>query len=303
MGSILQRSFVMSDGNWYSKPEFIVLVSTVLVGAFVIFLKSGYGPSQRPNQWYEASQYADRANQRIAVECLQEEVAARLKCANEIEATYREQHTSERDLSAQQYMAIWAFLMAVASIGALAITWIGIVYIRRTLDQTIAATEAAQSAVQVTREIGEAQVRAYITIKSCEIIFNKDENVASFNFEVENTGQSPAMKVRVPFRAFLKVPGQNDATYDGYIRAPHIGSGQTHWIGLKLREEDFPALSTTLGWEKIDWLHINVVVSYRDVFKQSHSRGRVFALKDFEIGGESSSLSMRPVDNIANKPD
>lgn len=183
----------MFKRDWGSIPEFVILIVTVLASAMYLFLQSGYGPSQRPSQQYEASQYAARADHRISVECTQGDIAASLKCANEIDKAYREQHTSDRDLSAQQYMAIWAFLMAVAGFGTLAVTWIGIVYIRRTLDQTVAANEAANRAVKVAREVGNDQLRAYVEVDAVRFYWGEETRQSPYiKISVKNFGQTPA---------------------------------------------------------------------------------------------------------------
>src|ERR1700733_5528294 len=54
------------------------------------------------------------------------------------------------------------------------------------------AFQAAKSAVNETRRIGEAQVRAYVSIKSAGIGYSGKEQLPFVHFVARNTGQSPA---------------------------------------------------------------------------------------------------------------
>lgn len=121
------------------------------------------------------------------------------------------------DLKAQKAMALWAKLMFFASIASVAVTAVGLELLRRTLkatkdaatyaesaaraawetvEQAKAATLAAQEAVGVTREIGQAQVRAYLSIIPQEPI-DVDWPISwpAVELIIENTGQSPSQNV------------------------------------------------------------------------------------------------------------
>jgi hypothetical protein len=55
------------------------------------------------------------------------------------------------------------------------------------------ATGISASAIGVTREIGEAQVRAYVRIKQAEIYFLGDDGLPMIEITAVNSGQSPAL--------------------------------------------------------------------------------------------------------------
>lgn len=135
------------------------------------------------------------------------------------------------DLKAQKAMALWAMLMFVASVASVAVTAAGLELLRRTLnatkdaatyaesaaraawetvEQAKAATLAAQEAVGVTREVGQAQVRAYISV-SAELPKGLALNqTLRVKLSIKNTGQSPAHSVVC--RALLVV---RDCDFDG----------------------------------------------------------------------------------------
>ena len=110
-------------------------------------------------------------------------------------------------------MAFWAMAMFFAALLGTILTGAGVFLIWRTLEATkraaVAAegavteaknaTKAAQEAVNVTRDIGRAQVRAYVTIKSAAIYFGGDDGGPFIQIVAANSGQSPA-------RSFVWVP-------------------------------------------------------------------------------------------------
>jgi hypothetical protein len=123
-----------------------------------------------------------------------------------------------RDLDAQEQMAFWTQAMFWASAVAVVFTLAGLVLIavtlhhtkraadygkamvdeaRKTTQAALEGTQAARDTVEVTREIGEAQARAYILPIDCRIVGfvvgNKPFAVVKF----KNVGATPADKVTV----------------------------------------------------------------------------------------------------------
>lgn len=78
-----------------------------------------------------------------------------------------------------------------------ALSWniAGIIVVTLTLLATAVASWAATSAVRHTRRIGEAQTRAYLSIKS--VTANHFEFGLAFKVRVQNSGQSPALAAQV----------------------------------------------------------------------------------------------------------
>lgn len=113
-----------------------------------------------------------------------------------------------RDLHAQEKMAMWAFWMFVATAATVALTFAALLAILRTLHHTKRAADAAvdmvteakatsaaaEATIGVTREIGQAQVRAYLSIKAARAYVDEKDGIV-FDVTVENSGQSPAKGV------------------------------------------------------------------------------------------------------------
>jgi len=93
----------------------------------------------------------------------------------------QDQQYADADLKAQQEMADWALLMMI-------VTGAGVVFIAQTLDAT-------REAVDVTREIGEGQIRAYLTAKGGQVTVFQDKPEFTFTISFFNTGNSPAREI------------------------------------------------------------------------------------------------------------
>ena len=134
----------------------------------------------------------------LPVEIIESDAAA--------DARQREEHEAEerqiRDLAAQegvnvatqamndatQRMAQYAFWSTV-------IVGVGTVLLFWTLWETRKANRSTREAVDVTRDVGQAQVRAYLYCKSARYRLSKDALTAEI--EIANAGQSPATNVVV----------------------------------------------------------------------------------------------------------
>ena len=158
----------------------------------------------------------------------------------------REEYREEKDLEAQWVMAVFT-----AGIGFL--TFVGVVLLARTLkatrdavDETGVATKAAIYTADVTREIGEAQTRAYLSVRCLHIGFNKRGDPALY-VEFVNFGQSPALKAAYTVTAFYhRHKGKTKLRYDN-DPSPlgHIGAGQTRTNQLV-----FPSLRAPKNFRK-----------------------------------------------------
>lgn len=148
---------------------------------------------QSTSEIQAADSYTNRAQERIWVECTGLDVAASARCQNEIIQTANENRTAQQDLEQQTEMARWAFWMMIASFSGVVITAVGVVYVRLTLDQTVAANKAAQAAVQVTRETGRDQARAYVEVSEVKFYWgNRHGSKPQFKIVISNHGQTPA---------------------------------------------------------------------------------------------------------------
>jgi len=119
-----------------------------------------------------------------------------------------EQDRAERDLRAQEEMAQWAFWMFISSAASVVLTFFALLAIVRTLvhtkraadsaegmlDEASATTVAANETIEVTRDIGQAQVRAYLGLEMAGGVVEEGKPLL-FHIKITNHGQSPAINV------------------------------------------------------------------------------------------------------------
>jgi hypothetical protein len=139
-----------------------------------------------------------------------------------------------------------------------------------------ASIGTAQTAVAETRRIGEAQVRAYVTIKSATVVFMSDKALPMIMITVVNTGQSPARK-------FEWVPTIEYSTQTGAIIEPFdieaftgigvdIGAGgrrKAKYLiaGLSMVE----TVSRHMKLPKNIVVKLRIYYKWNDVFDKGHS--------------------------------
>ena len=189
----------------------------------------------------------------------------------------RDEWRQETDLQAQWETAYWAKVSAFAASVGLVITLIGIHYIRKTLHLNFEAIDLARQANKTARDLGEAQVRAYLQIKEVHVLMDKAHRKAALQIHIRNSGQSPARKLEavVNFRFFpdarsfqivyaktAKV-GEHWASF-GYA---DIGPNETFQPGFT-SSANFTLPDTLWGaeFEKLAGLHALVVLFAEDVF-------------------------------------
>ncbi|MCW2361641.1 MULTISPECIES: hypothetical protein [Sphingobium] len=95
-----------------------------------------------------------------------------------------------RDLAAQEDMARWALLMLATSMIGVAVTVAGTGAVVIQIGLTRKALDAAESANVTSKEIGEAQVRAYLALSDCTVVL--EHGKVKVRFKMTNAGQSPA---------------------------------------------------------------------------------------------------------------
>ena len=119
--------------------------------------------------------------------------------------TEYEKRQAADDVQAQRDMALWALVMCVLAGAQLVIGGLGIWYIRKTLVATEGAvreagdaTIAANKSVAETARIGEAQVRAYLSVIGAEYILKEGDFATSkFVLKLNNSGSTPATSVSI----------------------------------------------------------------------------------------------------------
>ncbi|MCW2308155.1 hypothetical protein [Rhodobium gokarnense] len=202
-----------------------------------------------------------------------------------------EQHELQNLVAAIREFRPWQdsyaqWTMAVFGILATAVSALAVWLVNNTLAETRKATRAAEEAVAATREMGEAQVRAYLTTDGGRIRSGAVKGHLAFKIEItlKNSGQSPAFGIRVsarisasnasvvlPFDVFAhcKIIGageseaaeSQDYIFKGRPWPPEFGSdgtlsvlGTIHWrdvVGGK-HETEFELRQKNGGWMNAD---------------------------------------------------
>lgn len=162
----------------------MILVALLGWGIYSTGLK--LGETKAKNTHYSSS-YARHAANQIRRTCLTGEGGDIAECVTEVITTTNEHERAQDDLEAQTKMALWAFWMLVATVVMAAITALGVIFVWQTL-------KATQKMAEDTRDIGEAQVRAYVTCRDGD--FRITPHGVQCNIPIENVGQSPALRVR-----------------------------------------------------------------------------------------------------------
>ena len=190
-----------------------------------------------------------------------------------------QEERDKADLQAQVDMAFWAKGMFWAAAFTFMSTVAGLILIWRTLFHTrraanyagcmlaeaAAATKAAQDAVDVTREIGEAQVRAYLTCTSAKYTISKKSIFCQL--VIANKGQSPADRIKIgAFLSPQKPLEGRGMCEDEECEAISAGSsGNASFAGeFSDLGDDF----MTSIYDKMQPFAICCVISWRDVFKK-----------------------------------
>lgn len=106
-----------------------------------------------------------------------------------------------QDLAAQNTMAIWTMVVAIAGVISLGITTVGVIAVWRTLQETrkaveatSAGTKAMQDASAASERIGKAQTRSYLS--PSDATYRTGLGLILIELELLNTGQSPALDVK-----------------------------------------------------------------------------------------------------------
>jgi hypothetical protein len=180
------------------------------------------------HQVYSGYQKTADADRRKAAEeagraCVGVSPSALSHCIADQIQTYDKQQATNQDLQAQQDMAFWAFWAVLVSSSSVVVTGLGIWYVRQTLEANRKAVVAAETAVAVTRETSERQLRAYVgTRKIYFQEFSRGRPIA-VAIEIENFGQTPAYEYDAVIYLAL---GRIDGIRSDIIRTS-FGEGKT----------------------------------------------------------------------------
>lgn len=227
------------------------------------------------------------------VQDLLQRIAGALEAANSKTESADEREHAQRDLDAQEGMAKWAKYMLWAGGADVVLTVVGIVLIWRTLVHTrkaaesakdmvdeavkttaaaIDAANAATTANEIAREMGQRQMRAYVSLEKMTITVFEVGKPVQIDVELKNSGQTPAKQLRGITEYFhcvdqgsLKIrfqKGTNISTID-------VGAGGPCKMpvsdGIPLTRERYRAIAS-----RDETLVVAGVHRYDDVFGKRH---------------------------------
>ncbi len=145
------------------------------------------------NEQYDISLHSGSTNDEIIRRCSMGSKTISWKCiADEIEARERQSQTS-RGLRAQEEMAFWAKWFAIAAVAGSLAAFYSLWLLWRTWKET-------KRTANIQREIGEAQIRAYLNVAEARVCWRSRIPVESggsikglqVQLRIDNTGYTPA---------------------------------------------------------------------------------------------------------------
>ena len=132
--------------------------------------------------------------------CVERQGTAMVECVSEVVGAAQEQSTAQQDLYAQQDMSRWTFWLRIFTGITVAITALGVWFVKRTLEATLEAvedtskaTDAMVEANHIAQTMGRVQVKSYLTLDNVECKQTIDG--ITFRVFVRNSGNSPALSV------------------------------------------------------------------------------------------------------------
>ncbi|MEP5730053.1 MAG: hypothetical protein ABJL67_11870 [Sulfitobacter sp.] len=246
-----------------------MILSTFSISGYILGFGLGEQEGERKGN---ANNYAHHAQSEINRACRDADTVAQAECISRVIQATNEHKRSESDLVAQRNMSRWAGWMLLVTAVMAIITTAGVYFVWRTL-------KATQKMADDTRRIGEAQVRAYLSIEDVSVEIDMMDGIVVQNIAVRigNSGQSPAREVMVS-TCFTDTPGSNL-----YVDWPDISAGTSH---TKVSNLSTPKSELVFG--NANETHIVVFVTirirHRDVFGRRHE-----LLEEFQARCEYAS--------------
>lgn len=122
----------------------------------------------------------------------------------------RQADQAAQDLEAQAEMAEWAREVGIGTVASAVFTFGGLILIWQTLRTSRETLKATQEMARETTRIGEAQVRAYVTILAVGSVVHRKQGAArllQLTIDIQNTGNTAAKNTTVKFRDFQQQEG------------------------------------------------------------------------------------------------
>jgi hypothetical protein len=154
----------------------------------------------------------------------------------------RSNEREEQDLVAQKISALWAFMMGAAAVVGVGLSAVGVMLVWTTFNAT-------KEGNAIAREIGQAQIRAYVTLAADTLYMHPSTQPPwrpNINFKLTNTGLTPAEEVSIGVKwqlvrlGKIEFEGESFApTYDGLISV--AGNGGMESADAVYDKESVPA--------------------------------------------------------------
>ncbi len=177
--------------RWIIDPALVITCIFCLAGFVVVAIDYAYLKAKQDiSEQVESVADTDKAKRHIDKVCFRLSGFDWRECALDAVEAIKEEDQDTRDLNAQERMARWALWMFVAASAGTVVAVYGLVLIRRTWAE-------AKRTADIAREIGEAQVRGYVIVKSHQVSFSGDE--LTFDLCIEAIGQSPIRSLTVNY--------------------------------------------------------------------------------------------------------
>lgn len=178
----------------------------------------------------------DQVAQDVIEYCSIFPVEGQLECLSERIRGAQENYRGENDLAAQRTMAMWTAAIGIVAIVGIPLTFGGILLLYGTLRET--------------RRIGQAQVRAYISLSSVTLYPFGQRRSLSLDFA--NIGQSPARWVEVESNArALDIP-ENGWVFERDVEIDLTGRKQRWYVSGDQKHFGFSCHPKVIGGAEDD---------------------------------------------------
>lgn len=173
-----------------------VAVAVAVFVAFCLFM-TGLDSGHRQQQIQDANEQQASTPDQLEANCSAFAGVELVRCiASQIEAQRQARHDAY-DLVAQQQSATWATVAALAAVGGLVATIIGLFFVWQSLSKTNEALTLTRQANDHSRVSAEQQLRAYIVTQNLVVKQLEVGHRPVFEVEIINSGQTPARKLQM----------------------------------------------------------------------------------------------------------
>lgn len=176
---------------------YLWIATTILVSAIVGWFawhQASWLTEQRIHEQQSTEQHVRHAEDNISSECADLEGVAFRDCVHEQYKAAYEHHRANHDLDAQQEMALYTRVMGITAVVGILLGLGSVALIFYTL-------RATQEMAADTRRIGEAQVRAYLSITKADMRIEFRPKLTEKMPDIDiglyfsNSGQTPAVNI------------------------------------------------------------------------------------------------------------